>query len=221
MEGGGYLPPEPPGPEPELGGRPRPPEPPAGQIAGADPRQYQPPPYHVPPPGQPYVPPPYQPPAPGQPYQPPPPPPGQAYPPGYPPPYGYGYPQGPPAPDNGPAVAGFVLALVSGGLLLISAGLSSIVSLGCAVAGMIYSRKGKRRVETGETTKNAGLAQAGWIIGIICLVLSVLATAGWILVLVLALTDEQFQNDLERELDDSQGIRAALTLGALAVRLIG
>ena len=77
---------------------------------------------------------------------------------------------------------------------------------------MIYSRKGKRKVAAGETPKHAGLAQAGWIIGIISLVLSMLATAGWILVFVLAITDEEFRDDLDREFDDSQSIRAALQI---------
>ncbi len=219
MEGsggtGGYLPPEPAGPEPELGGKPAPqPPPPQPQAPPAQGwQQPQPPPGQVPPPGQAY-----------------PPPPGQAYPlrPAYPPPpgyapppgYGYGYPPAPRVPDNGPAVAGFVLSLVSGGLLLLSAGFSSVVSIGCAVAGMIYSRKGKRKVAAGETPKHAGLAQAGWIIGIISLVLSLLATAGWILVFVLAITDEEFRDDLDREFDDSQSIRAALQITAAAVRLL-
>jgi hypothetical protein len=202
MEGsggtGGYLPPEPAGPEPELGGKPAPQPPPAQPQAPPAQGWQQP----QPPPGQAY-----------------PPPPGQAYPP--PPGYGYGYPPAPRVPDNGPAVAGFVLSLVSGGLLLLSAGFSSVVSIGCAIAGMIYSRKGKRKVAAGETPKHSGLAQAGWIIGIISLVLSLLATAGWILVFVLAITDEEFRDDLDREFDDSQSIRAALQITAAAARLLG
>jgi hypothetical protein len=205
VEGSGFLPPEPPGPEPELGGKPAAPP----SLAAQPQPPYAPP---APPGGQP---PPYQAPPPGQGYAPPP---GYVPPSGYPPPYGY--PQ-PPVPDNGPAVAGFVLGLVSGGLLLISAGLSSLISVGCAIAGMIYSRKGKQKVAAGETPKNAGLARAGWIIGIVALVLSLLATAGWILVLVLAVTDDQFRDDLERELDDSQSIRAALSIGAAALRVLG
>jgi hypothetical protein len=121
-------------------------------------------------------------------------------------------------PDNGPAVAGFVLSLVSGGLLLFSAGLSTIISVGCAVGGMIYSRKGKRKVEAGETTKSAGLAQAGFIISIISLVLSILASGFWVLILVLAIVDEDFQRDVENEFDDSQSIRAALRITGMAVR---
>jgi hypothetical protein len=182
---GGFLPPEPPGPEPELGGSP-----------SRQPPQAQPPPGH----GWHGQPQPY-PPAPGY---------------GQPPPWGYA-----PAarePDNGPAIAGFVLSLVAGGLLVFSAGLSSVISVGCAVAGLVYSRKGKRKVAAGETTKNSGLAQAGFIISIVSLVLSALATAFWLLILVLALVDEDVRQDFENELDDSQTIRASLQLTALALR---
>jgi MFS family permease len=183
---GGFLPPEPPGPEPELGGSP-----------SRQPPQAQPPPpshgWQQPP--QPY------PPAPGY---------------GQPPPWGYS----PPArePDNGPVIAGFVLSLVAGGLLVFSAGLSSVISVGCAVAGLIYSRKGKRKVAAGETTKNSGLAQAGFIISIVSLVLSALATAFWLLILVLALVDEDVRQDFENEFDNSQTIRASLQLTGLALR---
>jgi MFS family permease len=185
---GGFLPPEPPGPEPELGG-------------GSPSRQ---PPQAPPPPGYGWQ----------QQPQPHPSPPGSA---GQAPPWGYA-----PAarePDNGPAIAGFVLSLVAGGLLLFSAGLSSFISVGCAVAGMIYSRKGKRKVEAGETTKNAGLAQAGFVISIISLVLSVLATAFWLLILVLVLVDEDVRRDFENEFDESQTIRASLQVTGAAVRL--
>jgi hypothetical protein len=187
-----FLPPKPAGPEPDLG-------------AGAPP-----------PPPQPQAPPP---PAPG----------GQGGwqqpPPGYAP-YGWqqqpgwGYPQPPAQPDNGPAVAGFVLALVGGGLLFVSAGLSSLVSVGLAIAGIVYSRKGKKKVATGETTKNAGLAQAGFIIGIVSLILAVLATLVWLLVLVAAVTDEEFRDDLEREFDSSESISAALRVAAAGARLL-
>jgi hypothetical protein len=202
---GGFLPPEPAGPEPELGdGSPREapppdtqPQAPAGQPPPAYGWQQQP-----------------YPPPPGQGWQ------GQPPPPGWqPPPWGYA-----PAarePDNGSAVAGFVLSLVAGGLLLFSAGLSTIVSIGCAIAGMIYSRKGKARVDAGETSKNRGLAQAGFIISIVSLVLSSLATAFWVLILVLALTDDEFQRDLENEFDDSQSIRASLTIVGAAMRVAG
>jgi hypothetical protein len=159
-----FLPPEPVGPEPDLAGRP--------QERQPDP-----------------------PPPPQQTYGYPPPPPGYGGYGGYQaPPPGWGHPPQwawqPPVPDNGQAVVGFVFSIVGVGLLVISFGLSSIVSVGCAITGIICSRNGKRKVERGETPKHKGLAQAGYIVGWVGLVLSILATAGWILAIVLGAIDE-------------------------------
>ena len=122
-------------------------------------------------------------------------------------------------PDNGPAVAGFVLSLVAGGLLLISFGLSSIVSIACGALGIVYSRKGRMKVDAGETPKHRGLAQAGFITGIVTVALSVLATAFWLLILILYLADDEFRNDIQRELDNPNTVSAALHLGSAAIRL--
>ena len=201
-ERGGFLPPEPPGPEPELGdargqrdrpapaGPPPAPRPPGSGWQEPGQQQYAPPPAYG-----------WQQPAP----------PGWQAPP-------WGYPPAAREPDNGSAIAGFVLSLVSGGLLLFSLGLSSIVSVACAVAGLIYSRKGKRKVDAGETSKNRSLAQAGYVISIVALVLSVLATAFWVLVLVLAVVDEDFQRDLENDFDESDSISSSVRVAAAALR---
>jgi len=173
-----FLPPQPAGPEPELGARPAPPAPPPAPQAPS-----------------------YAPPA-------------QAAPPQYQ--QTWGYPQQPQA-DNGPAVAGFVLSIVSVALLFLSAGLSSLISVGCSIFGIVYSRKGKKKVEQGETTKNAGLAQAGFIVGIVSLCLAVLATLIWTAVLVAAATDEDFRDDLEREFDNSETIRAFVRIAVALV----
>ena len=197
-EDSGFLPPQPAGPEPELGGSP-PKPPPQSPPAGAEPHRVQPQPA-APPPGYAYPPPPpgqappgygYPPPAAGPAYQPPQgygPPPGYAY----PQPWGYAQQS---VPDNGQAVAGFVFSLVSLGLLVISAGLSTIVSIGCAIAGIICSRNGKRKVDAGETPKHRGLAQAGFIIGWVSLGLSILATIAWIAVFVIAATTDDPSTD--------------------------
>jgi hypothetical protein len=123
-------------------------------------------------------------------------------------------------PENGAAVSGFVLSVVSAGLLLVSGGISSIVSVGCAIFGIVQSRKGTRRVESGETTRNAGLAKAGFIIGIVALVLSVIATAAWILIVVLIATDEEFREDFEDELDNSNTITALRIVGTVGRALL-
>jgi hypothetical protein len=205
-EGQGFLPPEPAGPEPELGDRPQPPPPPpAPQPQPAQTYGYPP----SPPPGYGYQPPP--PPPQGYGYQPPPPPPGYAY----PPQPQWGYPQQA-VPDNGPAVAGFVFSLVAGGLLIISGGFSSIISVACAIVGIVYSRKGKRKVDAGETPKHRGLAQAGFIIGWVSLALSILATIAWSLVLAFAIADDDFDWDTE---PDTVRVTAAALIAA--ARIIG
>jgi hypothetical protein len=75
-----------------------------------------------------------------------------------------------------------VFSLIALGLLVMSLGLSTVVSLGCAIAGIVCSRNGKRRVDRGETPKHRGLAQAGFVIGWVSLGLSILAIVAWILV---------------------------------------
>jgi hypothetical protein len=168
-EAGGFLPPEPPGPEPELGGPgvvpPAPPPPPqAWQQPQPQPAWQQPPP--------------------GWQQQPPPPPPGWQPPPQQWAPAPGWHPPAPPVPGNGHAVAGFVLSVVAAALLVLSFGTSSLISLVCAVLGIIFSRKGRRNVEEGRTPKNGDLARAGFITGIVSLVLTLLATAAWIAVIV-------------------------------------
>ncbi|MGH3994779.1 MAG: DUF4190 domain-containing protein, partial [Pseudonocardiaceae bacterium] len=83
-----------------------------------------------------------------------------------------------------------------------------------------YSRKGKRKIERGETQRNRGLAQAGFIVGIVGLVLSVLATIVWGLIVIGLATDEQFREDFENELDNTDSIRATLKVAAAAARLL-
>ena len=122
---GRFLPPEPSGPEPDLG---RPGAPPAPPTPAPAPPDYAPPAHAQAPPPQ-------------------------------------WAPAAPAGADNGPAILGFCLSISSLGLLLISAGLSTLVSVGLAIPGMLQSRKGTRRVREGLTTRNAGLATAGWVIG--------------------------------------------------------
>jgi len=130
--------------------------------------------------------------------------------------WGYQQPQ-PHVPDNGQAVAGFTLSVVSGTLILISGGLSSLVSVICAGLGIFYSRRGRSRVDRGETPKNRGLAQAGFIVGIVSLVLAILATAVWTAVLVAYITDEDFRRDFEPD-NQFNGTEAMIRIGAATAR---
>lgn len=235
----GFLPPEPSGPEPDLGEKGQRQQPhqdttqPLPQTEQTQPYAHQPPPQGWPPPQQGY----------GQPqgY-------GHAPPPGWhgQPPEGWQQPgwqghqqqawqghqqqawpgqqpwqpqaawaTGPREPDNGAAVAGFSLAMVGGGLLVLSGSLSTIVSLGLSIAGIIYSRKGKAAVDAGKTAKQRGLAQAGFIIGIVSTVLSLFLTVVWILFFVLLATDESFRRNLENADFGRSSISTALSAGAV------
>jgi hypothetical protein len=218
-----FLPPEPAGPEPEL--RPgehgeQPTDEQTAQQAWQPPQQawqqpaqqaWQQPPPAPPPPGYGYGPPPpgWQPPPPG--WQP-------------PPPQGYGYAYyPPPPPDNGAAIAGFVTSLSAIALLIVSGGLLGIVSGIAAPFGIYYSRKGKRAVDEGKTPKHRGLAQAGFVVGIITLILSVIVTAAWVIALIAAANDGSINNDLKNNGGgfDSTRVRAGLLTVRLAAGLLG
>ncbi|MEX2197137.1 MAG: hypothetical protein WD844_17835 [Thermoleophilaceae bacterium] len=200
---GGWLPPVPPGQPHDPGVFAPPPY--------QQPAQQPPPAAAQPPPGQ------YQapPPAPG--YQPPPPP-GWNQPPwqqqgGLQQPGWQAAPQGP---GNGTAITGFVLSVSSIALLFFSAGLSSVISLGLAIAGAIVGRNGRQKVDRGETTQHRGLGQAGFIVGIVGAVLSVLAIVTWTLIFTLV---DDFGDDDDLFDEDFQTTRAAGAVLAAALRL--
>jgi hypothetical protein len=181
---GGFLPPEPPGPEPDFGGRPK--EPPSPRQPAPPPEQPQ---WQQPPPGY------WQP----QSWQPP----------------------GPAEPDNGPAVAGFVLGVVGAGVLVLSVGLLAFVSLVLAILGIVYARRGKRKVESGATRRHQGLAQAGFVTSIVTLVVAAPLTLLEIVFLILYASDEEFREDFEDELDDSlDESPASVTVVRLALPIL-
>jgi hypothetical protein len=172
-----------------------PPQPPGGEPPPQPPPEYP------------------HPPAPG--YQ-------QQYPPG-------GYPQAgwqrPPQPPNGDAVAGFTCGIVGVSLLFFTAGLSTIVSLILGIVAIPYSHRGKRNVAEGRTQKHKDLANAGYIIGIITTVLSVIATVTWIAILATVdwdeiddTNDDPFDTD---PFDNDFQSAALLRVAAMAFRLLG
>ena len=120
--------------------------------------------------------------------------------------------------------SGFCLSISSIGLLLISGGLSTLLSVGLAIPGMLQSRKGTRRVRDGLTTRNEGLAKAGWVIGIVGLVLSVLATIFWVVIAVLVATNDEVRDEFRaRARPGARRIRALVgrTLVFVAARVVG
>jgi hypothetical protein len=126
-----------------------------------------------------------------------------------------------PPPGNGDAVAGFVCSVVGGSLLIVSAGLSSLVSLILAIVGIVYSRRGKRNVQEGRTPQHSDLASAGFIVGIVSTALSVLAILFWGALIVIGLTEPDWIDDEQDDpFDDEFQFQTAVRLAAHAVRLL-
>jgi len=107
-------------------------------------------------------------------------------------------------------VAGFVLSSSAAGLLLFSAGIAAPLTLILGGLGIFYGRRGRRKVDSGETHQHRGLAQAGFIIGIVSVVLSLLAAAGWISLFV-------FVDDFNSEFDFEQEPEGLRTVAALRI----
>ena len=162
-----------------------------------------------------------QPPGGGQQPQPPPEYPQPEQPPPYQPPPGY-WQQPPPQPQQPPnndAVAGFTCGIIGASLLFFTGGLSTVVSLVLGIVAIPYSRKGKRNVDEGRTPKHRSLANAGYVIGIVTVVLSLLAIVAWVLIFTLVDWDEidDTNDDPFNDFDSVVLIRVA----AAAIRLVG
>ena len=208
---GDWLPPEPPGEPPPPPDRPPPypgqppqPQPPQAPPAYQPQAPPQPPPYQQPPPGYGQSPPGYPPPQ---------------YPqPGFPPP-AYHHPVYTPQPANNDAVAGFTCAVIGAALLFFSAGLSTIVSLVLGIVAIPYARKGKRAIAEGKTQKHKDLANAGYVLGIVTIILSALAILGWILFFALIDWDSIEDTD-DDPLDEDFQYQVVLRVLAVAARLV-
>jgi len=94
-----------------------------------------------------------------------------------------------------------VLGVAALAMLLVTLGLSTLLSLGCAIAAVVLGRKGKQKVDRGETRKHRGLAQGGFICGLVGVPLSIVAIAGWTLVVL----SEDFQRGFEQGLEQGSG----------------
>jgi hypothetical protein len=93
-------------------------------------------------------------------------------------------------PDNTPAMTGFVMAVVSLGVLVLFFGVLSPINLIVSIVSVFVSRAGLKKVDRGETTKNRSLAQWGFWLGIVGALLSALALAAWIVAISNGVFDE-------------------------------
>jgi len=101
-----------------------------------------------------------------------------------------------PAPRNPGAVASLVLGILAVGGVIISVGIFAPLTLAAAVAAWVVGRRAVQRADR-EGAPQRGSAHAGYVLGILGVVLSALAVVVWILLL----TDDAFVRELEREIE--------------------
>jgi hypothetical protein len=89
-------------------------------------------------------------------------------------------------PRNGQALWSLGVGLAGLGLLVVSVGLSFLVSLPCALIALALGRQGRRRAEV-EGIGGWRAARWGVTLGILGIALCVLAAAAWILIVALDL----------------------------------
>jgi cytochrome c biogenesis protein CcdA len=105
-------------------------------------------------------------------------------------------------------------------LLFFSGGLSTVVSLILGVVAIPYSRRGKQNVDEGKTPKHKSLASAGFVIGIVTVVLSLLATVAWILILTLVDWDDIEDGSNDDPFQEFDSAVVLIRVAAAAVRLV-
>jgi hypothetical protein len=87
-------------------------------------------------------------------------------------------------PSNDAAVGSLVSSLTAIGFLLFTAGILAPLTIPGSIVGIIMGKKGMKNVDQGKTRKNRDLAQAGFISGIVGVVIGVLAIIGWVALFV-------------------------------------
>jgi hypothetical protein len=97
-------------------------------------------------------------------------------------------------------VASLVLGIVSVGAVVLTVGVFAVLTLPTAIAAWVMGRRAVRAADR-EGLGQRSQAQAGFVLGIVGVVLSVLAIVVWIALL----SDDAFVRELERELDRQRG----------------
>ena len=74
--------------------------------------------------------------------------------------------------ENPQAITGFSFAICALGLFVLSGGLAFLPSIPCSIVGMVLGRRGKEAVDEGRATKHRRYAQAGFVTGLVSLILA-------------------------------------------------
>jgi hypothetical protein len=105
------------------------------------------------------------------------------------------------APANGLAIAALVLSISSLLLLVLSIGVSFTFSLPLSAAAWVCAIKAKRALRDGRAHSGEGQAQAGLILAMVGVALSVAAMIVWIALIASGFSIEDLRESLQRELD--------------------
>lgn len=106
--------------------------------------------------------------------------------------YFYGQPAGP---GNDVAIASLTTAGCSIGALIFTAGVSAPLSLIASIVAVVLGVKGKNAVDAGKTRMHRDVARSGFWVGIAGIVLSVIATAAWVAIIVFGINASDTPTD--------------------------
>jgi hypothetical protein len=103
-----------------------------------------------------------------------------------------------------------VLGILGITLLVISLGFAFVFSLPCSIAAWICAAQARTRITLGQTTGGRGQAQAGYILGVLGVVLGVAAMVGWIIAIASGFSLPDLREELERQ-SNPDSVRAVWT----------
>ena len=112
--------------------------------------------------------------------------------------------------SNGLALTALILGIIGIALLVVSLGILFLVTLPCSIGAWICAAQARSRIAVGEATTGRGQAQAGYILGIVGVVLGVMAMVGWIAAIAAGLDVDELRRELERQ-SNPDSVQAVLT----------
>jgi hypothetical protein len=117
----------------------------------------------------------------------------------------------PPGPGDTNSAAGWSLALgILGVLLLLPT--AGVLSLPVSIGAWITAVQARRRIDAGVTTAGDGMARAGKVLGIIGAAAAAVLIVTLIVLLATGFDFEEFQRDLERDLEQRRNANAVSAL---------
>jgi hypothetical protein len=111
--------------------------------------------------------------------------------------------------DNPAAITGFSFGICALGLFLISGGIAFLATIPCSIVGIVVGRRGIKAVDQGDATRHRRYAKAGFVTGIVTLVLSTI----WALIFIAAAIFPDEFDDPNRDFSVLSGVRLVVLVG--------